>query len=161
MISEKEHERIRLLSDAELYQQAVEFMQSIGGILPSTQINGLLNVTHANTYQQLEAFIKHQYTRSTWRATERHIPDFYRKLESKLTSFERLIATITKDRPAKPSREEVQTLKMLLAREFIQHVLAENAYKDAQRATQKQPEHAISQRPEGRPQVKPHGPTNR
>lgn len=157
MISERELERIRLLSDAELYQQAVEFMQSIGGVLPSSQINGLLNVTHANTYQQLEAFIKHQYTRSTWRATERHIPEFYRKLESKLTSFERLIATITKDRPAKPPREEVQTLKMLLAREFIQHVLAENAYKDAQ----KQPERTTPQRPEARPQAKPHGPTTR
>lgn len=161
MISEQEQERIRLLSDTELYPQAVEFMQKIGGVLPSSQINGLLNVTHANTYKQLEDFIKHQYMRSTWGFKDQHIPDFYRKLESKLKELDRLVTTITKERAEKPSREEQQTLKMLLAREFIQHVLAENAYKEVQRTAQRPPEHAPSQRSDGRPQVRPHGSTSR
>lgn len=162
MISEKEQERIRLLSDTELYPQAVEFMQSIAGTLPSSQINGLLNVTLANTYQHLEEFIRHQYTRSTWKAQERHIPDFYHKLENKLKGIERSIAAITKERQEKPSREEQQTLKMLLAREFIQHVLAENAYKGTQRVAQSQPpQAAYQQRPNGRPQGNNSGSTTR
>lgn len=161
MINEREQERIRLLSDTELYTQAVEFMQKIGGVLPSSQINGLLNVTHANTYRELENFVQHQHKRSTWRASEQHIPDFYRKLENKLKEFERLVATITKDRQEKPTREEQQTLKMLLSREFIQHVLAENAYKDAQIRLQKQSERPTYQQSEARQQVKPYGSANR
>lgn len=162
MISKKEQERIRLLSDTELYPQAAEFMQKIGGVLPATQVNGLLNVALADThtYKQIEDFIKHQYTRSTW-GFNQHIPDFYRKLEAKLKEFERLVATITKERPEKPSREEQQTLKKLLAREFIQHVLAENAYKGAQRMAQRPPEQTTSQQPNRRPQVKPYGSPNR
>ncbi|MGH2506496.1 MAG: hypothetical protein ACRDHZ_03635 [Ktedonobacteraceae bacterium] len=157
MIDEREQERIRLLSDTAFYPQAVEFMQKIGGVLPSSQINGLLNVTHANTYRELEDFIKHQYTRSTWGFKDQHIPDFYRKLESKLREFERLVTTVTKDRQEKPAHEEQQTIKMLLAREFIQHVLAENAYKDVQIKLQKQPERTTYQSSEARP----HGSVNR
>ena len=150
MISEKEQARIRLLSDTELYPQAVEFTQGIGGTLPGSQINGLLNVALANTYPHLEEFVKHQYLRSTWRPSERHIPDFYRKLEHKLKEIERSISSLTRERQTKPSREEEQVLKMLLAREFIQHVLAENAYQAAQRSSHHQPERGAQQRPEGR-----------
>lgn len=134
MISEKEQARIRLLSDNELYEQAVEFTRGIGGTLPGSQINGLLNVALANTYEHLEAFVKHQHTRSTWRASERYIPEFYRKLEHKLKELERLIPSLTERRQTELSPEDRQTLKMLLAREFIQHVLAENGYQGVQRS---------------------------
>ncbi len=58
MITEQEQEKIRLLSDTELYPQAVEFMRGVARQLPQTQINGLLNVSLANTYDELEEFIR-------------------------------------------------------------------------------------------------------
>ncbi len=129
MITEKELGKIRLLSDTELYQQAVDFMRGIGRTLPSTQINGLLNVTLANTYDQLEKFVEHQRQRTTWPPNAQHVPAFYFKLSQKLKSMEAAyILSLTQYRQEKPSREDVQTLKMLLARDFIQHLLAENAY---------------------------------
>lgn len=136
MITEQEQEKIRFLSDTELYPQAVEFMQGVARQLPPTQINGLLNVSLANTYDQLERFIEHQRTRTTWRREDSHIPDFYKRLTQKLKQLEAYALSIIKLRKEQPSREDVQTLKMLLAREFIQHILAENAYMGATRVFQ-------------------------
>jgi len=132
MISERELERIRLLSDNELYQQAVEFVKSMGRPLPSTQINGLLNVSLGNTYAQLELFVKRQGERKTWRSQERHIEEFYRtRFPAKLRQLEAYVPDIIRDRREKASREDTQAIKMELAREFVQHLLAENAYKNA------------------------------
>ena len=136
MITEQEQEKIRLLSDIELYPQAVEFMHGIARQLPPTQINGLLNVSLANTYDELERFIEHQRTRTTWRREDTHIPDFYKRLAQKLKQLEAYALSIMKSRAGQLSREDMQTLKMLLAREFIQHLLAENAYMGATRAFQ-------------------------
>ncbi|HEY0752693.1 MAG TPA: hypothetical protein VGD98_01845 [Ktedonobacteraceae bacterium] len=132
MISEQEQARIRLISDNELYPQAVEFMKNMGRPLPSTQINGLLNVSLANTYQQLALFVKHQGARKTWRGSERHVEEFYRtKFPAKLKQLETYLPAVTCSRAEKASREDEQAIKMELAREFIQHLLAENAYKEA------------------------------
>lgn len=149
MIGEREQVRIRLLSDNELYEQAVTFTRGIGGTLPGSQINGLLNVALANTYEHLEEFVKHQHARSTWRANERHIPEFYRKLEHKLKELERLIPSLTDGRQTELSPEDRQTLKMLLAREFIQHVLAENGYQGVQRSAHQQAERGVPPRQQG------------
>ena len=159
MITEQEQEKIRLLSDIELYPQAIEFMHGVARQLPQTQINGLLNVSLANTYDQLEGFIEHQRTRTTWRREDIHIPDFYKRLAQKLKQLETTALSIMKVRTGQPSREDVQTLKMLLAREFIQHVLAENAYMGATRAFQ----HADydNTRNQGRPQGHNRGPAPR
>ena len=136
MITEKEQDRIRLLSDTELYPQAVEFMRGIANQIPQKQTNGLLNVSLANTYDQLQRFVARQRDRRTWPPKERHIPIFYRELGQKLQRIESYIPSIMKSRTEQTSREDIQTLKMLLAREFIQHILAENAYMGATRAFQ-------------------------
>ena len=83
MISEQEQVQIRLLSDNELYPQAVEFMRGIGRPLPPTQINGLLNVSLGNTYDHLKKFVEYQPTRTTWRRDEQHVPEFYKRLNLK------------------------------------------------------------------------------
>ncbi|MFL5663653.1 MAG: hypothetical protein ACJ8BW_20275 [Ktedonobacteraceae bacterium] len=159
MITEHEQEKIRLLSETELYPQAVEFMHGIARQLPQTQINGLLNVSLANTYDQLERFIERQRTRTTWRREDVHIPDFYKRLSQKLKQLEAYALSIMKSRTGQPSREDMQTLKMLLAREFIQHVLAENAYMGATRAFQNADRDNI--RNQGRPQGSNRGPVTR
>ncbi len=128
MITQKEQETIRILSDTELYPQAVEFMRGIAKALPSTQINGLLNVSLANTYDRLKEFVEYQSERATWKATEKHIPDFYKRLTRKFTELERYALVAIADRPEKVSWEDKEAVKMELTREFIQHLLAENDF---------------------------------
>src|SRR5579875_3074027 len=128
LITAEQQAKIRLLSDYELYPQAVQFMRNIARPLPSTQINGLLNVSLGSTYDQLLLFVEHQRDRTTWRNNEQHIPMFYRGLRQKLQALEDYLPSLYKLRAEKPLPEEVQALKMALAREFIQHLLAENGY---------------------------------
>ena len=72
--------------------------------------------------------------RTTWRSSEQHIPMFYKELTKKLKELELYIPFIIKLEEEKPSGEDEQALKMELAREFIQHLLAENGYMGAMRA---------------------------
>ena len=134
MITEKQLERIRLLSDETLYKEAGELMRSIGSAnsLPPTQINGLLNVSLANTYDHLIKFVEYQRDRTTWNTREqKYVPDFYRKLFNKLQSLVREhVPSITLQ--GESSSEDVEVIKMLITREFIQHLLAENSYKALQ-----------------------------
>lgn len=129
MITEQLLARIRLLSDETLYKEAAELMRSIGAAnsLPSTQINGLLNVSLANTYEHLLAFVQHQRDRTTWNKREYFIPDFYRKLFNKLQRLtsEHMSFVVQQGEVTLEERERIKTL---LAREFIQHLLAENGY---------------------------------
>lgn len=136
MITEKQQAKIRLLSDSELYPQAIEFMRGIGRPLPASQINGLLNVSLADTYYGLGKFIEGQIKRKTWRREDTHIPDFYKKLPNKLKRIEEFVPSIMQLTAEQPSQEDMQVVKMLLAREFIQHLLAENGYMGATRAFQ-------------------------
>ena len=129
-------ERIRLLSDTELYPQATQLMRGVARTLPTTQINGLLNVTLYSTYDNLTKFIEHQRKRTTWRREDGHIPDFYFRLTRKLQELEAKALDISRKSAGQPDLEDFPTLKMLLAREFIQHLLAENNYMLAERAIQ-------------------------
>lgn len=137
MIQEQEQGIIRLLSDNELYEQAQEFMRGVARQIPPTQVNGLLNVSTASTFDQLLRFIKHQQERTTWRGDDRYvIPDFYKRLIAKFDSkeFKSYVSMVAQVRPGKFSLEDEQDIKMALAREFIQHLLAQNAYMGATRA---------------------------
>ncbi len=136
MITQKGEEKIQILSDTELYPQAVLFMRGIARKLPSTQINGLLNVSLANTYDQLTIFVASQYKRSTWKPSERHIPEFYRRLTQKFKDLEKYALTILTLRTKKASATDREEMKMAIAREFIQHLLAENDYMIATHAFQ-------------------------
>lgn len=129
MITQKEEEKIHILSDTELYPQAVSFMRSINRKLPPTQINGLLNVSLGNnTYKELEQFADFQQKRSTWKSSERHIPDFYRRLMQKFKELEQEALKLIALRTTEVSESDREEIKMAFAREFIQHLLAENDY---------------------------------
>ncbi|MBV9688662.1 MAG: hypothetical protein JO202_03020 [Ktedonobacteraceae bacterium] len=160
MITEQEQAKIRLLSDTELYRQAVDFMRGIAKPIPQKQTNGLLNVSLANTYDQLQKFVARQRDRETWPPTERHIRIFYRELGQKLKRMDDLyVSSIMKARTKPAPQEDIQTLRMLLAREFIQHVLAENAYMGAIRAFQNVD--LDNSRNQGRPQGNNRAPVTR
>ena len=126
VITEREYEQIWLLSDAELYPQAVEFMRGVGRPLPSTQINGLLNISYENTFQQLIEFAEVQQRRTTWK--DQNVPDFYKRFAQRLKQMDSYVLSIVKEGQKKPTSEHMQVIKMEIVREFIQHLLAENSY---------------------------------
>ncbi len=128
MITEYEQRQVQFLSDTELYTQAVTFMHGVGNPLPMAQINGLLNVSRTRTYAVLTYFIERQLERTTWEPKDEYIREFYRLLMQKLKQLETSAASLLKVRMQASSPEDKQELTMLLAREFIQHVLAENVY---------------------------------
>jgi len=136
MITNEQQAKIRLLSDNELYPQAIVFIRGIGRSLPATQINGLLNVSLANTYDLLGEFIERQGNRTTWRREDAYIREFYKRLPNKLKQLEVYAPSIMQSTAEQSSREDMQAVKMLLAREFIQHLLAENGYMGVTKAVQ-------------------------
>lgn len=151
MLSEREQLQIRLISDNELYQQAVALMKNLGGTLSQSQINGLVNVSLANTYNHLKQFVQHQGERKTWSARERHIWEFYRtKFPRQLNLLENYVPAVTRLRQEQVSQEDEEAIKMALAREFIQHLLAENMYQDALRRASWAPNQQHQERPHGR-----------
>lgn len=144
-INEKQMRLLRVLSDIELYQQAMDFLNTEVEIkgeferrppLPNTQIHGLLNVAQANTYSELKKFIKHQHSGRSWQEKNAHIKIFYEDLEreiGKLPEFAKSEGLIAEGLSTKQNAEEVQKISGLLACEFIQHLAAENLVREKER----------------------------
>lgn len=137
---------LRALSDVELYQQAMNFLNTEVEInrefvprppLPNTQIHGLLNVAQANTFSELKRFIKHQHSGRSWQDKNEHIKIFYEDLEraiGKLPEFAKSEGLIEEGLSKKQNAEEVQKISGLLACEFIQHLAAENLVREKVRS---------------------------
>ncbi len=130
-------QKIWLLSDLVLYPEAVSFMRKLVqdqecDPLPTSQVAGLLNVAESAQYDELYRFVVHQRDRN-WPPSKRDIKTFYTALEEVLSLMQRkrlkdefhLLAD-ERGRSASDIRQETAALMALLAREFIQHLLAEN-----------------------------------
>jgi hypothetical protein len=127
--------KIWLLSDTVLYPEAVAFMRKHvqeSEPLPTSQVMGLFNATASEQYPALYQFVTHQRDRN-WPYSRMHIKKFYTALEETLTRLHRTRLRnefhLLEDVPGRgvnETRQEMDELMALLAREFIQHVLAEN-----------------------------------
>src|SRR5438128_617517 len=148
MLTEQEQAQIRLLSENELYPQAIAFMKGLSKPLPPTQINGLLNVSLSCTYKELKDFVDAQHRRSTWPSRDAHIPGFYRGLGPRIAQLERYALTMAANRTERASQEDKEALTMAIVREFIQHLLGENAYREALEKGKR--EDNVHQRPDQR-----------
>jgi hypothetical protein len=153
MSTNKEQMRLlRALSDIELYQQAIDFLNAEVEInrqverrppLPNTQIHGLLNVAQANTYSELMGFIRHQHSGRTWQKKNVHIKIFYEDLEQaikELPEFAKNEGLIAEGLSVEQNGEEVQKISQLLACEFIQHLAAENLVRERERSDEEKKE---------------------
>jgi hypothetical protein len=128
--------KIWLLSDTVLYPEAVDFMQrhvQQSEPLPNSQVMGLFNAAASEQYPVLYRFVTHQRDRN-WPYAKMHIKRFYTALEQTLLVMQRTRIRnefrLLEDVPGRSvaeTRQEQDTLMALLAREFIQHLLAENA----------------------------------
>lgn len=149
MLSQAQIQKIWDLSDTIIYREAVEFIQRIvkqeGDPLPATQIHGLLNIAGSANYAQLEAFIIHQRDRD-WAPRQRHIGAFYEELQKFFTTLKtqrlrREFHLLDEQASAQEWLRQIDILMIYLAREFIQHLLAENGLllqaKDEQRFADK------------------------
>ncbi len=127
--------KIWLLSDTVLYPEAVAFMHKHvqeSEALPTSQMTGLFNAAASEQYPALYQFVTHQRDRN-WPNSKMHIKKFYTALEETLTRLHRTRLRnefhLLEDAPGRSvseTRQEMDVLMALLAREFIQHVLAEN-----------------------------------
>jgi hypothetical protein len=123
MPTHKQLQQLYYLSDEVLYPEAVKFIQQFvdrddGAILPSSQVMGLLNIANASSYSELERFIRHQRERN-WPASKSSIKTFYSELE-------KVFAALRKRNRDDFKLPETDEIMIWLAREFIQHLLAEN-----------------------------------
>lgn len=127
-------QKIGLLSDTVLYPEAVAFIRRLVekdgcNPLPTSQVNGLFSIAESSRYSELRQFVEHQRDRD-WPPSKRDIKTFYTRLEQEFTRMERRLAVefgLTKDEHGRPVSDADQNeMLALLAREFIQHVIAEN-----------------------------------
>lgn len=124
------------VSDTTLYHEAVTFIRCLVNEkdcrpLPASQVTGLLNIANASSYTELTRFIKHQRERD-WPDSKKDIRMFYAELDSYLTTLKNkrvreLFPLVHAERTAKEASQEVDELMALLAHDFIQHLVMENA----------------------------------
>jgi len=138
-------QKIGLLSDTVLYSEAVAFIRKLVqdrecNPLPNSQVGGLLSIAESSSYDDLYRFVVHQRERN-WPPGKRDIKTFYTALEE---VFETMRRRRLKDEfhlldgvSAGEVRQETGALMALLAREFIQHLIAENGLLAAELADQR------------------------
>ena len=123
-LTPKQEAQLRLLSDEELYRQAMAFVQE-SGTIENKQMSGLLEFSRS--WKELEQFVNHQEGRD-WgqpgKSKKAYYKTFYTKLKEQLKQLRSFI-------PSGLTEEEADYFAGRLAREFIQHLVAEMRWKEA------------------------------
>lgn len=131
MPSPEQQQTLYDLSDDELYSGSVKFLHRLVDEeeclpLPASQVAGLLNIANASSYTELERFIRHQLGRN-WSESKKDIQIFYTELDKEFTQMKKtLLPRFHLEQEGKNAREVNDELMALLARDFIQHLIAEN-----------------------------------
>jgi len=148
MLSKTQLQKIWLLSDTVLYPEAVSFIRKLvqeQGCDPllANQVAGLLSIAEATRYDELRRFVLHQRDRN-WPPSKRDIKTFYTALEEFLSLMQRKrlkdefhLLPDTQGRPVSEARQELDEVMARLAREFIQHIVAENGLLAVQKAEER------------------------
>lgn len=148
MISATQLEKVYYLSDMVLYKEAIGLVRSQkdrdGNLqpLPTSQVKGLWNIANSSTYNTLVEFIVHQKLRD-WQPSKRFLATFYTELERVFNQMRnqrlRTEFRLLNERDASQSiAEQADEVMILLAREFIQHLVTENLLIEAERKDREQ-----------------------
>src|SRR5215469_1053516 len=148
MISTAQQEKVYYLSDTVLYKEAVGLIRSQKDRdsklqpLPSSQIKGLWNIANASTYRGLMEFVVHQKIRD-WQPAKRFLGAFYTELERVFNQMrnQRLrteFRILNEKNGSQSISEQADEIMILLAREFIQHLVTENALIETERKDKEQ-----------------------
>jgi hypothetical protein len=126
--------KLYYLSDSVLYPEAIDFIRRFvnrddGATLPASQVMGLLNIANTSSYAELERFINHQRERN-WTLSKSYIKTFYSELEKVFAALRKRARNEFKllayEPGHKQAKQETDDIMIWLAREFIQHLIAEN-----------------------------------
>ena len=127
-------QKIHLLSDGELYAQAVHFAQMHrDSKISETQLNGLQNAVGAGEWDEIFRYINNRLGRDT---TSDKLREFYERLKNDLNELpgwvEKTQLVVRSEDLTRAQRrqvnEEINRYAYLLAKEFIQHLVAEYNY---------------------------------
>lgn len=130
-LSPEEQERIRLLSDGEIYQRAIEFAKEQEEIIAyrqfGHQISGL--EAYAGSFEDLDKFVNHQKGRN-WEDKSQPFEDFYIALANYLNELredvqQKYSFVFPEGLTKNEEKEQTDFFAGLLAQEFIQHLAAE------------------------------------
>lgn len=129
-------QKIYLLSDSELYEDAVEFVKPHRETKVSeTQLSGLQNAVGAGDYNEIFRYIKNRLRRSTTNAQLKNfyeeLRDYLQRLPSKVEEAGLVVIPENEDMTRaqrKQVKEEIDLYAYLLATEYIQHLVAEYDY---------------------------------
>jgi hypothetical protein len=132
------------LSDEVFYKEAIAFIHRLVdeeecSPLPASQVTGLLNIANASNYTELEHFIKHQRDRN-WPESRKDIRLFYTELEKVFTTLKnkRLREMFHLEQAKGPAaQKELDELMILVAQDFIQHLITENALLAVEKASER------------------------
>lgn len=126
----EQKDQIRLLSDGELYDQAIVFVRQ-NDTVENKQMAGLLE--YSRSWEELLKFVRHQKGRD-WQRKKAHYADFYTELEQYLTQLRAKVKSeygmVPHNLTKRETAKYTQCFAGLLATEFIQHLVAEMMWKE-------------------------------
>ena len=125
-------QKIRLLSDGKLYDKAVNFVVEhpdyIHSKVSKAQLSGLQNAVRAGDWAEIEDYIKNRLNRNT---TPDDLKKFYQDLKDYLDELYGQVEKLFEIDEGLNRTQKTQVKRRyayLLAKEFIQHLVAETNY---------------------------------
>jgi|Deesub1362A_J573_1020465.scaffolds.fasta_scaffold00513_6 hypothetical protein len=124
-LTRDQQREIWLISDRDLYCEAEQFLADHGAV-DRSQAEGLLD--NAQSFGELQRFVRHQAGRD-WTGRKEHYRDFYVSLDGFLKDLRRRVrdqyGLVPQGLPKEETKEQNDYFAELLAREFLQHLVAE------------------------------------
>ncbi len=134
-VTTEQVQEICMLSDGELYENAVDFVKTYYSPqkVSKTQLSGLQNAVGASDWNEIFRYIDNRLTRST---TTKELENFYQALKDYLNSLRDKVQEVnfvvkSKNTTRAEDRQVNKTIDQyayLLAKEYIQHLIAEYNY---------------------------------
>lgn len=134
-VTTEQGQKIRLLSDGELYENATDFVKTHYSPkrVSKAQLSGLQNALGAGDWNEISNYINNRLSRST---TTKDLKDFYQALKDYLNSLRSKVQEmgfVVKPEEATHAQssqmnKEIDQYAYLLAKEYIQHIVAEYNY---------------------------------
>jgi hypothetical protein len=130
-----DQEKIHVLSDGPLYRDALDFIDAQGTVDAKKQLVSLLSYTQS--WDDLSKFVQHQ-SRRNWIGKMSYYGQYYTALDSYLKKlYQQALAwfppTDDAHQTKNAKREWNDIYAIYVAREFIQHLVFENSYRERQR----------------------------
>ena len=135
VVTTEQVRKICLLSDVELYENAVDFVETYySHRVSKVQLSGLQNAVGAGDWNEIFRYIDNRLERST---TTEDLKNFYQALKNYLNGLPSKVQEAqfvvksekTTRAQVREMNKEINQYAYLLAKEYIQHLIAEYNYK--------------------------------